>query len=374
MACNNCFNGCTDITPDKCIKYTGATISSFGITSGDTLLSVINNLTSNLQSSLDGTGIVPTIDSEVICSLITPYLPSSGDVTIVDYITALILAICNLQEQVTGNTDDFTALNADYAISCLSGVTSSSDTHDVVQAIITKLCSLNTSFSSLVTDLPSTYVSLDDLNTLIQTYLDSISSSTAIKNKMVPYTAVEYYGPLTYFDLTGAGTGDWADIYLCNGNNGTPDKRGRVPVGTTTGMGGGAFDSEVDPTISGNPTYALYTTNGENNVTLTEAQMPSHVHATEVTVTNEDHFHYEFNTSITTGGVNPTSSNYALNGSSSGASYQIQGNDIAPTLIKSSTASVAATTEVTNPSVGDDNSHNNIQPVIACHYIMYIPS
>ena len=48
---------------------------------------------------------------------------------------------------------------------------------------------------------------------------------------MVPYTVVEYYGPLTYFDNTGAGQGDWDRIFLCNGLNGTPDKRGRVAVG-----------------------------------------------------------------------------------------------------------------------------------------------
>ena len=40
MSCSNCFNGCAEITSDKCVKYTGADIPALGISYGDTLLHV----------------------------------------------------------------------------------------------------------------------------------------------------------------------------------------------------------------------------------------------------------------------------------------------------------------------------------------------
>jgi microcystin-dependent protein len=381
MSCDNCFNGCNDISPDKCIKYTGPTISSLDITSGDTMQSVIGKITTNLITSLDGTGVVPIIDDGIICSLLSPYLPPSGTITIVDYTVALILGVCNLQEQVTVNTDALTTLNANYTISCLEGVSSSTDTHDIVQAIITKLCSLNTSFSALVANLPSTYVSLSNLNTLIQAYLDDISSATAVKNKMVPYAAVEYYGPLTYFDLTGAGTGDWEEIYLCNGNNGTPDKRGRVAVGTTIGMGGGAFSATVDPGIAGNPNYALYGTGGDNTIVLTQSHMPAHSHSTSVSLTDPSHFHYVAGNTRSAGSsglVDVSASTYVASFVDSGVSdnykYQFLGTSTAASIGRSSVASTGITASVTNPSVGGGTAHSNIQPVLACHYIIHIPS
>lgn len=31
MSCTNCFNGCTEITSDKCVRYTGTNIPELGI-------------------------------------------------------------------------------------------------------------------------------------------------------------------------------------------------------------------------------------------------------------------------------------------------------------------------------------------------------
>jgi hypothetical protein len=42
---------------------------------------------------------------------------------------------------------------------------------------------------------------------------------------MVPYSVLEYYGPLNNFDVTGKGLGDWDKVYLCNGLNSIPIKR-----------------------------------------------------------------------------------------------------------------------------------------------------
>lgn len=372
MSCNNCFTGCTDITPDKCIRYTGSSISSLGIANGDTLLSVVNNITTNLLASLSGEGIVPVVDVDILCTLVTTYLPVSGDITIVDYIVALIKAVCSLQTQTTANTDAITALNADYDISCLSGVTNSSDTHDVVQAIITKLCTLSTSFSSLVATLPTTYVSLTDLNDLIQSYLDSIAAGTDMKNRMVPNVAMPYFGSLSYFDATGAGTGTWDQIYLCNGANGTPDLRGRVIVSVTDVVGGGAYDSAVDPGISGNPNYALNGKAGENNVTLTTAQLASHSHATSVSLNDSGHYHETVRDD--TNDITLSSTSPIKVDSTFSADYTLRGTSGEANIGKTSTDVTGITATVTNPTAGSGDSHNNIQPVYAANFIIYIPS
>ena len=165
---------------------------------------------------------------------------------------------------------------------------------------------------------------------------------------------------------------------MCNGLNGTPDLRGRVLVATTTGMGGGAFDPSVDPNIGGNPIYSLNATEGQNNVTLSTNQIPSHSHATTVTLNDSGHTHFEFVNATKTTQENDTltNSNYSyrkLRDSSNSDNYDIQGSSSAPTVGKTSLATTGITTTVTNPSVGSGDSHTNIQPVIACHYIMYLP-
>jgi len=40
MSCQNCFNGCVEITSDKCVRYKGEDFPILGISTGDTLLSV----------------------------------------------------------------------------------------------------------------------------------------------------------------------------------------------------------------------------------------------------------------------------------------------------------------------------------------------
>lgn len=371
MSCTNCFSGCSEIQSDKCVKYTGVDIAALEISNGDTLYSVEQKLTTFLLSALDGTGITIALTPADVCTLVDGYL--GAGTSLVDITVAIIKSVCDLQGQVDDVVADITTLNGDYDVDCLAGVINSSDTHLVVQAIITALCTVISDVTALTADLAANYVQITDLNALIQSYLDSISAGTAMKDKMVPYTAMEYYGPLSYFDLTGAGTGDWDKVYLCNGNNGTPDKRGRVAVGTTTGMGGGAFNPVVDPAISGNPTYELYDVDGANNVILSEAQMPSHSHSTSVASTAAAHYHFEFNDTANDNAL--TLSNYPNREKLSGANseYNIQGSSAAAAIGKSSSEVVSISNVVTNPSTGSSESHNNIQPVLACHFVIYIP-
>jgi microcystin-dependent protein len=354
--CQNCFNGCTEIVSDRCVKYTGIAIPGLGIQTGDTLSFVEQALSTFLLSALNGTGIKINVSDVDICTLVQKYLPTCGDLTIVDISKALIQAACDLQEQVDVIDGTLAALNADYTIGCLTGVTASSDTHAIVQATINKLCALQLDVTALALDLETNYVSVDTIDSYIAAYLASIGTSTLISSKMVPYSILPFYGDLTgKFDGTGAGLGDWARIFLCNGLNTTPDLRGRVPVGVTA-MSGAGFPAQTQPGLNGNPDYNTkgITTFGANQVTLNATQMPLHTHV-GATIAAGEHTH--------------TVLGYIESGSNDGSGGEPAGYfGTVPT-----TSAGSHTHPVTISSEGGGLAHSNIQPVISVYYIIYIP-
>ena len=375
MSCSNCYNGCIEIVSDKCVRYTGIDVPVLGIQTGDSLSYVEQALIEFLTSTLDGTGIKLTIDPDIICTLVNTYLPDCEDLNALNLFKALIQATCDLQTQVDAIVADLVALEANYDVDCLTGVSASSGTHDILQATITKLCDVDAALVALAVDVDTNYVKLADLDALIQAYLNSIAPIAQQYVKMVPNTAVEYYGPLTNFDATGKGLVGlgWDKIYICNGNNGTPDKRGRIGVGVTTGVPGGAFSPVVDPAIAGNPTYTLNSVNGVNNVTLSAGQIAAHSHTNTVTVTPHTHFLYttDINTSGT-GVVNATDNvaRSRANGSQD-VNYEIMASTTTPTLGKSSSAQDGVSVSIQN--AGGGQSHTNIPPVLATNYIIYLP-
>jgi len=358
MACSNCYTGCSEITSDKCVKYTGIDVPILEIKKGDSLSYVTQALVTFLTSTLDGTGIKIVLEEEDYCELISQYLQECSTVTAFDLFKALVKAACNLQEQIDSINNTLSTLNADYDISCLDGVSASSDTHAVLQAVIAKLCELDTNLGALITDVDTNYVKLSELNELIQQYLDSTTGATRYSSRMVPYSIVPYYGTLGVFDATGAGlpNTEWENIYLCNGQNDTPDLRGRALVGAIAGVPGGALSPNVNPSSSAfNPNYALGTTCGVNSVTLTESQIPSHTHV--ATVNDPGHSH-EIILSTFAGSI----------AGPDGYEYQIGADSTLET--ESSTTGIT----VSNAPAGGGEAHNNVQPVIATYFIMYIPS
>lgn len=374
--CTGCYNGCTEIYSDKCVRYTGNDITFLGIETDMPLAEVEEKITDYLAQVLTGAGIVPTLP-DTICTLVNGYLPSSGDITLVDVISALISSACSLQTDVTSLSNSISTIEADYSISCLTGVTASSGTHDILQAVINQVCTSAANITSLQNAL-ATYVRINDIDTYIQNYLTANeTSSTKEYTKMVPYTVVEYYGDLTgKFDITGAGIGDWEQIYLCNGENGTPDKRGRFAVGANT-MGDDSYvDYETDPAY-GNPVYALMDKAGLNKVSLITANIPAHKHNVTVNISDPSHFHYMFNNNIISYDSHLTSTNHPAQESTYGTNrnYDIIGTTNTPTLGRSGMSSTGITVDSVDVSnTGQNISHENRPPAIACYYIMHIPS
>jgi microcystin-dependent protein len=375
MSCSNCYNGCTEIVSDKCVRYTGIDVPILGIQTGDSLSYVEQALIEFLTSTLDGTGIKLTIDPAIICEVVNQYLPDCEDLNALNLFTALIEATCDLQAQIDVIVAELAALEGNYDVECLTGVSATSGTHDILQAVITKLCDVDAALVALAVDVDTNYVKLADLDALIQAYLDSITPTTQQNAKMVPFTAVEYYGPLSNFDGSGKGIAGlgWDKIYICNGSNGTPDKRGRVGVGVTTGVPGGAMSAAVDPAIPGNPTYTLNSVNGTNNVTLTTNQMPVHTHTTTPIPVSHTHFIFgntvQSNAASTINTVDQVA--YARTVSSQDVNYQAMSATTPATLGKSSSESISANVTVNN--AGGGLSHPNYQPALATNYIIYIP-
>jgi hypothetical protein len=376
MSCSNCFNGCAEIVSDQCVRYTGIDVPVLGIKNGDSLSFVEQALITFLTSTLDGSGIKVDINPTIICNLVKQYLPTCGDLTVVDFLTALVKAACDLQTQVTAATasissinSTLTVLNGPYTIgSCLTGVTPTSGTHAVLQATINALC-------AFVAEVEASYVLINDLDTLIADYIASLPSSTLVNQKMVPYVAYEYYGSLTNFDATGAGTGDWIKIYLCNGLNGTPDRRGVVAVGAISLVPGGPLPSSVSPAASPfNPNYALGSPIvGANSVTLTSQQLPSHIHANTLTFTNSDHTHFTVGGNSSNSLITAATSiaiDAALGGNTS---YALAQGGVPATLGLTSPSKSALTIDLTNVAAGGNLPHANNQPAIAAYYIMYRP-
>ena len=179
---------------------------------------------------------------------------------------------------------------------------------------------------------------------------------------MAPYAVTGYTGPLSNFDGSGAGTGDWDKIYLCNGSNGTPDLRGRVLVGATSGMGGGSMSSSVDPAVSGNPNYTLNSNFGKNEVALTTGELPSHTHLATVTTNVNDPGH-----------THTANADAGSTDAPNGQNFRRDSNNVGTLSTNSNTTGITISTIVQNSNVGGNESHLNYQPGIGIYYIVYIP-
>lgn len=365
--CSDCYNGCEQIVSDRCVKYTGVDIPLLNVKNGDSLSYLEQAIVTFLNSVIEATGIKINLPDEIYCNIVKSKLPNCEDVNALNLFRAIIEAVCELKILADQANSSFASINSPYTVSCLSGVNSNSGIKAILQATINKLCSVDTTLTALALDVANNYVKIADINTYIQNYIDTvINPATRYSARMVPYSIIPYYGSLIYFDSTGKGLPNtpWEDIYICNGNNGTPDLRGRVLVGTVDGVPGPTLPPDVNPSNSSfNPNYSLGMTHGSNSITLTLAQIPNHTHLVS------DPGHY---TRIVVAGSNVATWD-STNGSSRPVT-KIEGySSSTPGTSTTVTTSILEYTGITVSSSGGGNAHSNIQPVRAVHFIMYIP-
>ena len=373
--CSNCYNGCTEITSDKCVKYTGVDVPILGIKTGDSLSFVEQALITFLGSTLDGTGIQPVVPASDICPIVDANLDNCNPLSLNNYLVGIIKTICDLNIQI--EAIEGSNPSTVYNVGCVENVQNTSSTSEVLQQTIVKLCEVEQSLNTFITDVTNNYVQIVDINTYIENYLNTNPQQQLLNSRMVPFSSQPYFGSLSPFDASGAGIGIWDRIFLCNGNNGTPDLRGRVPVGATD-MPGQSMDSAVDPGNSGNPTYNLTSLVGTNQVVLTTAEIPSHTHIGTVSAPSpETHTHQmlvkpgvmgQGGATVYPDYSNPGGERRGERRTMDSGVSGVGSYDAAYTELEGNHTHTV-TIDVTGGGLG----HNNYQPGMGAYYIIYIP-
>lgn len=358
MACKDCYTGCDEVTPDKCVQYTGEDIPLLGICSGDFLSDVHKIILDKFLEVIDGSGI--DLSSITLSCQYTKDLVGNSDKTVAVLIQKLFDSQCTLKQLI----DQALAPDPSFSFntSCLT-LPANPSKDDILQAAITKLCSVDTRLTVIEND----YVKSSELETLVNQIITPTTTPTTVQffTRMVPFVAVPYFGPLSNFDNNGKGLSSvgYDKIYICNGQNLTPDLRGRTIVGAVRNVPGGALDAAVDPTspINPNSNYSVGDKFGETHHTLSISEVPAHSHP----VNDPGHVHPPmrlYARNINYGNENSTKVLQANSGNNS-LLVTPQGDN----------TSTRVTTGISVGSVGSGAPFNVRQPSIAALWIMYIP-
>lgn len=140
---------------------------------------------------------------------------------------------------------------------------------------------------------------------------------------------------------------------ICDGFNGTPDLRGKVPVGWSNG-----WESAV-----GEPDLSDYQhigrMGGKKEIALTKAEMPSHDHGGALTTSSEGSHRHGFN------------NNQA--GADGGSGYLVSGSDNRNQSLSNAYTDTQPNHShtVTIPTEGSGAAHENRQPYMVMMFIMY---
>jgi len=292
---------CVEPVSSNCVIYKGDPIPALDICTGDTITEVEQVIINRLLSVLDGTGITLSQVTLENC----PYLNvlfGNKDKTLANLFQLLIDSDCNLKSLIDAINQKInqTGNNFVFDLKCIPvPATLSIDT--IVQSIIDAHCLLNTKVDQLITNSGSTTIINQVVNSLLT---NLITGPTGVKKTitngvvhydllgMVPIGAVIIYdGPLSNFDSSGKGlpNTEVANWRLCNGEGGTKDYRGIVPVGAIQGMGGGTLSDNVNPVLNADATmnYSVGSRGGSAKNILKKENLPNYdITSTNVKVTS----------------------------------------------------------------------------------------
>lgn len=367
---NKNLSTCLDPISSDCVKYQGLPDELLGICTGDTITEVEQAIITRLKTlSFDGKDI--TLDSLVldVCNDIKQ-LVGNQPKTVLNVIQATIQYACvlksridSIQNTLTGNlgsgTIDFKCIPAPSQFTFTNAI----------QSLVTAHCNLKTSVDQLVNNSGSTTIIdgriFSSLNNLLSTpggngLRKTVNNTTqqvsySITAVVPPYTALEYYGPLSHFDGTGKGlpSTPYEGWYLCNGLNGTPDKRGVVSVGAVQGVPGGSLNPNVNPANDASMNYSVGQIGGNAKVTLSKANLPDYQMAGNVAGT------FNIGVWVKAGRCQDSSSKIWTYGPDASCMDPYQTN---------LTGSLSGNTTVNLG--GGGQSFDVRQPYIACNYIM----
>src|SRR5688572_25927284 len=163
MACNNCrdfgVNSCTDITTTNCISFQGVAVPELDVCLNDSLTYVMNIVLAKIKDFLKGKGII--FDNADLtfadCEFLEDLL-GIQEKNLINVLKTYKEAICELKESTdlyAANMAAFTN-TALYTLGCLPPQDPCGEPYtfkELIQAIITKLCALNTQFEGLAESL-----------------------------------------------------------------------------------------------------------------------------------------------------------------------------------------------------------------------------
>ena len=237
-------NSCTDITSSTCVLWMGDAITDLDICKGDTLTEVLNISLDKLNNITKGLGITITYLDYTDCTFLN-IIKGDQNSTLEVALETFFTAICQLKTTTdTAATKEAAyTTTEDYTLGCLSPLADPCDGpvvfHTLIQAIITKLCALNTQFESIATTIMDITEEIVG-NFIIDggvisaggngiAYTGTGATGKAVIAALVPPNSpILYIGSTSFFDVSGVGLPNtpYQGWYLCNGNNGTPNSTG----------------------------------------------------------------------------------------------------------------------------------------------------
>lgn len=365
--------------------------SCFEICNGDSIQPLVYDIATYVCETLSKIDVADV----TLCGDYVQLL-GSQDKNIANLFQILITKGCSLSElveEIQQKVDTETPINVDFK--CLQldldpcAEPGDLTISNVFQIIIDNFCDLITQFDEFKEEINTTIENeigdfIDNLVTSPQTnrvIKDTTSGSTryTLRGFIPPHTPLPYFGSLSYFDVSGKGSGIMDGFYICNGNNGTIDMRGFQPIGATQGVGGGSLDPIVDPVlnvVSPTAAYSPGAKGGKISNYLTLNQIPDHSHT--YTINDPGHYHYMFGSSSTTGnsGLSPeaTVTTFFSNGSNLGYSIQATNPSNNPATIGRTSTSTTGIT-ITMGGIQGYTSVNyidNRSPYKACVWIQMI--
>lgn len=222
------------------ISWQGNAVEELDVCIGDSLTYVGNIVLEKIKDLLKGKGIVLedlTLDD---CEYIEDLLDGE-EKNLLNVLDVYKQAICDLKEGQDLTTEKMEAFTDTtlYTLGCLPALDPCGEPYDfktLIQAIITKLCELNSQFESIATTI------LDAIEEGAGNFLaggaitscggngytvSGTGASTVITLQALvpPYCPILYTGSTAMFDSNGIGLPNTAYCgwYLCNGANGTPN-------------------------------------------------------------------------------------------------------------------------------------------------------
>jgi len=246
MDCKNCrdYNdmSCTDRTTTNCIDWVGSAYSDLDICINDSLTWVGNIILTKLSALLKGRGIIFEEDDLTLddCDYLDGLLDGE-EMNLINILNVYKNAICELKEASDLSVATMTAFTdvTLYTIDCLPDLDPCGDPYDfktLIQAIITKLCALNTQFESIASTIllaieegTGNFIGGGAITSCGGNgfVLSGTGDSTVLTFQALvpPNCPILYLGSTTFFDVNGIGLPNtpYCGWYLCNGSNGTPN-------------------------------------------------------------------------------------------------------------------------------------------------------